>query len=131
MSDWGVGEEVPDGGLPRLLWGEEAGPSLLPPPPAPFQRLSRDPSFHRGDLSSALLSPALSLLAVASLSLGLSLLFQEAEAQGKAGGCQLLVRSPGWPSCESWTVSHLGARQGCRKGPEPGLAMPAAEAACT
>lgn len=100
------------------------------PRPAPFQRLSRDPSFHR-DLSSTLLSPALSLLAVASLSLGLSLLFQEAEAQRKAGGCQLIVRSPGWPSCECWTVIHLGARQGSRKGPEPGLAMPAAEAVCT
>lgn len=62
---------------PTLLWGEEAVPS--PPNLIPFQRggLSRDPPFCRGDLSSVLPSPAQSLPAVDSLSLGFSLLFQK------------------------------------------------------
>lgn len=77
LSDLGVGEGIPDDELATLLWGEEA--VLSPPHPRPFQRgaLSRDPLFCGGNLSSALLSPAQSLPAVASLPSRLSLLFQK------------------------------------------------------
>lgn len=86
MSDLGVGEEVPDGELSHPAVGRGSCPSPLHP--ISESRLSRDPYFHRGDLS-----PALSLPAVASLSLGLSLLLPKGRrlpADGEIPGLAIL-----------------------------------------
>lgn len=53
MSDLGVGDEVPDGGLLRLLWGEEAGPSFLPPPRPISETLQRPFLSQRPELYSS------------------------------------------------------------------------------
>ena len=84
-SNLGVEEEIPEDELPNPAVGRDS--HLSPLHPTLLQRLSRDPSFHRGDLSSALLSPAPSLPAVASLPLGLSLLFPKGSRQ--PGDCEV------------------------------------------
>lgn len=84
---------------PTLRWGEAAVCPLFTPP------RFRDPSFHRGDQSSALLSPAPSLPAVASLPLGLSLLFPKGSP---AGHPVILGLSVTW--VQGWGK--------CRKGPQ-------------
>lgn len=103
---------------PTLLWEEEA----VPPHSTPFQRAGFPETLTFIEETCPQLCPC---------QLWPPFLWASASSSRKAGGCQLMVRSLVWPSCESGTVSHLDARQGCRKGPRPRLAMPAAKAAWT